>query len=159
MSVGFLREKSIELCQYICSIMIVLFIVQLVMSLDNWNLSQDTILLNDSFLTKEEQEEISSNGEVLDLITAIDLIQQVEKSPYKWDRAFLKKLLGVSTFMKMWKLGYINAWYISIDDNLVNHPSYTITQRYVNTKNSIKQQRKNAIFELVKYKLQTLFQN
>jgi hypothetical protein len=48
-------------------------------------------------------------AEELDLITAIDLIEAVEKSPYYGDYDFLKKTLGCDTFKKMLKLGYIHG--------------------------------------------------
>ena len=41
----------------------------------------------------------------LDLITAIDIIEAVEKSPRYGDFDFLKKALGCDTFKKMLKLG------------------------------------------------------
>jgi hypothetical protein len=79
-------------------------------------------------------------AEELDLITAIDLIDAVEKSPYYGDYDFLKKTLGCDTFKKMLKLGYIHGGeYLS--DGKIKH-TYGVSQRYADTRDSIRRERR-----------------
>jgi hypothetical protein len=76
----------------------------------------------------------------LDLITAVDIIEAVEKSPYYGDYEFLKKALGCETFKKMLKLGYIHGG-LSLSDTNINR-TYGVSQRYADTRDSIKRERR-----------------
>jgi hypothetical protein len=76
----------------------------------------------------------------LDLITAIDIIEAVEKSPRYRDYDFLKKALGCATFKKMHKLGYFHSG-IYISENNINR-TYGVSQQYVDTRDIIKRERR-----------------
>ena len=76
----------------------------------------------------------------LDLITAIDIIEAVEKSQYYGDYDFLKKALGCETFKKMLKLGYIHGGLYLSDKNI--NRTYGVSQRYADTRDSIKRERR-----------------
>jgi len=76
----------------------------------------------------------------LDFITAIDIIEAVEKSPYYGDYDFLKTALGCDTFKKMMKLGYIHGG-LNLSAEGINR-TYGVSQRYANMKGSIKRERK-----------------
>ena len=76
----------------------------------------------------------------LDLVTAIDIIEAVEKSPYYGDYNFLKEALGCDTFKKMLKLGYIHGGLYLSEENI--NRTYGVSQRYIDTRNSIKRERR-----------------
>ena len=69
----------------------------------------------------------------LDLITAIDIMTAVEKSPYYGSAEFLEKALGTETFVKYRKLGYIGG---------ANNTTYSLSDRYENTRDSISRERR-----------------
>ena len=89
----------------------------------------------------------------LDLITAIDIIEAVEKSPYYGDYDFFKKTLGCETFEKMLKLGYLHGGLYSSDGKI--HRTYGVARRYMDTRNSIKYERRwfNKGFKAIVSKL------
>jgi len=78
----------------------------------------------------------------LDLITAISIIEAVEKSPYHGDFEFLRDALGRDTFKKMLRLGYIHGgMYLSTSDHMINR-TYGVTQRYLDMRDNIKRERR-----------------
>jgi hypothetical protein len=79
----------------------------------------------------------------LDLITAVDLIEAVEKSPYHGDYDFLKKALGCNTFKKMLKLGYLHGG-LYLSRGKINR-TYGVSQRYTDVRNSIRRERRFVI--------------
>ena len=76
----------------------------------------------------------------LELVTAIDIIEAVEKSSYCGDYNFLKKALGCETFKKMLKLGYIHGGLYLSGENI--NRTYGVSQRYIDTRDSIKRERR-----------------
>jgi len=78
----------------------------------------------------------------LDLITAMDIVEAVEKSSYRGDFEFLKEALGKETFKKMLRLGYIHGgMYLSESDQKINR-TYGISQRYIDMRDNIKRERR-----------------
>jgi len=85
----------------------------------------------------------------LDLITAIDIIEAVEKSPYYGDYDFLKTALGCETFEKMLNLGYIHGGLYYSDEKI--NRTYGVGQRYIDTRNSIKYERRWLNFKFTPF--------
>jgi len=64
----------------------------------------------------------------LDFITAMSIIDKVEKSDYKGDYAFLKLALGEETFKTMATMGYIHGGFRFKDGNVVD--TYSVTKNF-----------------------------
>jgi hypothetical protein len=64
----------------------------------------------------------------LDFITAMSIIEKVERSDYKGDYSFLKLALGKETFKTMAAMGYIHSGFRFKDGNVVD--TYSVTKSF-----------------------------
>ena len=79
---------------------------------------------------------------ILDLITAIDIIEAVEKSPYYGDWNFLEMALGAATAKHYHQLGYIFSGNYLCTKTNKNVRTYGVNQRYIYTRDAIARERR-----------------